>query len=130
MAEPSLIFVYKADSDLFSRVTDAAHKVLSPGTYACDLCLLTHGWLRERRAWSDFIRALPIPCEFLHRDQLRARFPGLEVELPAVLLLADAAPSPCLDGTAIRGCEGLDDLMILLQSRCLSPQLQRTEPHA
>ncbi|WP_245232706.1 hypothetical protein [Thiorhodococcus minor] len=130
MAEPRLIFVYKADSDLFSRVTDAAHKILSPKTYSCDLCMLTHGWLSERRSWSDFIRALPVRCQFLHRDQLQEDFPQLEVELPVVLLLTDAAPSVCLDATAIRGCEGLDDLMALVRARCLQPQYSRAQPHA
>ncbi|WP_240905518.1 hypothetical protein [Thiorhodococcus mannitoliphagus] len=130
MSAPRLIFVYKADADPFSRLTDAAHKIISPQTYSCDLCLLTHGWLRERSAWRAFIQALPLACEFLHRDQLEARFPHVAVELPVVLRLTDAAPSVCLDAAAIRGCASLEDLMDLLSARCIDAQHQRIEPHA
>ena len=63
--EDRLIFVYNADSGLFNTLTDIAHKVLSPDTYACNLCSITHGYLKERRKWRNFIRTLDHPVEFL-----------------------------------------------------------------
>ncbi len=39
----SLLFVYNADSGLVAGLFDSAHKLLSPSTYQCQLCTLTHG---------------------------------------------------------------------------------------
>ena len=72
----SLLFVYNADSGFFNTLADIGHKLFSPATYPCQLCAITHGVLAERGAWRDFIGALDLPCEFLHRDQFQARFPG------------------------------------------------------
>ena len=38
-----LLFVYNADTGLFNTVADAAHKILSPSTYSCNLCKVTYG---------------------------------------------------------------------------------------
>jgi hypothetical protein len=46
-----LIFVYNADSGGLNTLFDIAHKVVSPETYSCSLCMLTHGVLSERTAW-------------------------------------------------------------------------------
>jgi hypothetical protein len=43
-----LLFVYNADSGLAAALFDSAHKLLSPQTYACNLCALTHGLARGR----------------------------------------------------------------------------------
>lgn len=71
-----LLFVYNADSGLYNTLADIGHKLISPGTYQCQLCSLTHGYLRERDAWRDFLEGLPATCEFLRRDQFRERWPG------------------------------------------------------
>ncbi len=72
----SLLFVYNADSGFFNTLADIGHKLFSPATYPCQLCAITHGVLAERGAWRDFVAALDLPSEFLHRDQFQARFPG------------------------------------------------------
>ncbi len=43
-----LIFVYNADSGKLNVLFDVGHKIVSPGTYKCDLCTLTHGTFTER----------------------------------------------------------------------------------
>lgn len=118
-AEPAgLIFVYNADSGLFNVVADAAHKVLSPQTYQCNLCQVTYGWMTERRAWRDFVAGLGVPCTFLHRDELRRRYPGIDVALPAVLRVTDGSPDVCIDAESLNRCEDTDALIALVRSRC------------
>ncbi len=80
-----LIFVYNADSGLFNGLADWAHKILSPKTYACNLCALTYSNVGMRRQWRHFVSQLDIPVEFLHRDELRARHGVTDIALPAVL---------------------------------------------
>ncbi|NBC15580.1 MAG: hypothetical protein GVY09_19995 [Gammaproteobacteria bacterium] len=118
-APSELIFVYNADSGLFNTMADAAHKVFAPETYSCNLCQVTYGWLTERRAWRDFIAALDVPCTFLHRDEMRRRWPDLSVALPAVLRSADDAPEVCITAAALNQCENVDDLIGLIRDSCL-----------
>ncbi len=116
---PRLLFVYNADSGLFNTLGDIGHKLFSPETYPCQLCALTHGILRERQDWHDFIGTLEADCEFLHRDQFRERFLGLVQPLPAVFLLVDGSPRPCLDPGALAAAAGIDDLKHLILTHCL-----------
>jgi hypothetical protein len=84
-ATPALLFVYNADAGIFNALSDWAHKILSPATYACSLCALTYSHVGMRAAWKRFLLRLDLPAEFLHRDEFRARF-GREDCLPAVFV--------------------------------------------
>lgn len=55
---PQLVFVYNADSGLFNTVTDIAHKIISPSTYSCQLCTLTHSYFSVKKDWTDFLAEL------------------------------------------------------------------------
>jgi hypothetical protein len=120
MTDDGLVFVYNADSGLFNTMADAAHKVFSPDTYSCNLCRVTYGWFTERGAWRDFIAALELPCTFLHRDELRARYPGLDLALPAVLRVTDGVPAVCIDAAALNACADVESLMALVRERCVA----------
>ena len=116
-----LIFVYNADSGLFNTLSDIAHKIFAPDTYACNLCKLTHGNLRMRDEWKSFIEGLAMPMEFLHRDELHARFGMRDIELPAVLLQSGDAPELLVDAASLTACEDLAALKALL-SKALAMQ--------
>ena len=115
----SLLFVYNADSGFFNTLADIGHKLFSPATYPCQLCAITHGVLAERGAWRDFVAALDLPSEFLHRDQFLERFPGNGTPLPAIFRLVDGEPQVCADAVAIAACTGLEDLQALIRQQCL-----------
>lgn len=110
-----LIFVYNADSGLFNTVTDIAHKILSPGTYACNLCALTHGHFKVREEWVNFLETLDVDCEFLHRDEFLHRHPGINVQLPAIFLEANGQPVPYISSEELSGCHSLDELKSLVR---------------
>ncbi len=120
-----LIFVYNADGGLFNTVTDIAHKILSPATYRCDLCVLTHGYFTVREEWRRFLEGLGVECEFLHRDEARARFPDLDIPLPAVLRQTEGQVAICLDAEAIRQCATLEALQQAVIERCRGATLER-----
>ena len=69
-----LIFVYNTDSNPLSTLIDLGHKILSPGTYDCSLCKLTHGPFTEIEAWKAFRVSLGVPVEFLHRDEFENKY--------------------------------------------------------
>jgi len=50
-----LLFVYNADSTAIAQFTDLFIKLFTPKKYSCNLCLVTYGMLRMKRAWKVFI---------------------------------------------------------------------------
>lgn len=81
----SLIFVYNADSGLASALFDSAHKLLSPGTYSCNLCALTHHLAGEKQDWKTFLQGAKTEMIFLHRDEWEKRYPKFKKEpLPLI----------------------------------------------
>jgi hypothetical protein len=114
-AGPTLVFVYNADSGVFNTLADAAHKIFSPDTYACNLCALTHTTFGMRTEWKRFLEGLGVPLEFLHADELKSRY-GLEgVPLPAVFEKKGGGTLRVLaDADAINECRTLDDLKRLI----------------
>ena len=111
---PTLIFVYNADSGVFNTLADAAHKIFSPRTYACNLCALTHGAVRMRGEWKQFLEGLGRPLEFLHADELAARYGLKGVRLPAVFTKEGGGLKVLAGADAIDACRTLDDLKRLI----------------
>ncbi|MBC6989805.1 hypothetical protein [Hymenobacter sp. BT491] len=80
-----LLFVYNADSGLANGLLDTFHKILSPRTYPCSLCGITYGTVGMRTDWKQYLQALPVKTQFLHRDEFLKAFPQLRYHpLPAV----------------------------------------------
>ena len=115
----TLVFVYNANSGVFNTLADAAHKIFSPATYACHLCALTHSNFGMRREWQDFIASLDTPVEFLHADELKAKYHVAGVALPAVFQKEDGQLKMWLDSSAINSCQTLTELKQLIASRAL-----------
>ncbi|MBI4665227.1 MAG: hypothetical protein HY751_02325 [Nitrospinae bacterium] len=82
-----LIFVYNAGSSLFDKITDFTHKIISPATYSCNLCMITFDSLGMKKEWADFIKTLSPPPVFLHKDEFAEKYPALaQGPFPAVFL--------------------------------------------
>lgn len=113
-----LLFVYNADAGLFNTVADIGHKLFSPATYPCRLCALTHGYFTTSAQWKHFVAGLPVPCEFLHRDEFLRRYPGMDIRLPAVLLEEAGALLPCLSVADLDACHDLAALEELILGKC------------
>lgn len=69
-----LIFVYNAISGAVQALLDTAHKILSPETYPCELCDLTHGVFKEREEWESFRQNLDVPTLFLYKDEFLKQY--------------------------------------------------------
>jgi hypothetical protein len=111
---PTLVFVYNADSGVFNRLTDAAHKIFSPRTYACNLCALTYGAVQMRGEWRKFLDGLGRPLEFLHADELATRYHLTDVPLPAVFTKEGGGLKVLAGADAINACRTLEDLQRLI----------------
>lgn len=117
LMRPQLLFVYNADSGLFNTVTDIAHKILSPSTYACNLCALTHGHFKVREEWVGFLKTLNADCEFLHRDEFHAKYGRTNGVLPAIFRIDAGVPSALIDADTLGDCTSLEQLIAILTQR-------------
>ncbi|MGB5404409.1 MAG: GTPase [Robiginitalea sp.] len=79
--EGSLVFVWNADAGMLNAVRDSLHKWISPETYSCRLCELTHGFSSAKRAWKNFLEDFERPAYFYYRDTLQNS--GIPISLPA-----------------------------------------------
>src|SRR5215203_1178577 len=110
----ALVFVYNADSGVFNTLADAAHKIFSPRTYACNLCALTHTAVRMRGEWKRFLEGLGRPLEFLHADELATRYGLKDVPLPAVFTKDGAGLKVLAGADSVNACRTLDELKRLV----------------
>jgi len=114
---PSLIFVYNANSGLFNVLTDVAHKIFSPATYACNLCALTHTNFGMRQEWKRFIESLDQEVQFLHSDELKEKYGIDAVALPAVLWKEGGKPEVWIEAGEINSCRTIAELKELILKR-------------
>ena len=83
-----LLFVYNADSGPLNGFKDLLHKTFAPDTYECALCAKTYEFTGMKPEWKQAVAALPLPSEFLHRDEFRQAYPALSGQaLPAAFSL-------------------------------------------
>ncbi len=113
-----LVFVYNANAGLLAGALDSIHKTVSPDTYACNLCAVTHGLLTMRPAWRKWLKSLAMPVDFYHRPDFRAAFPALvSTPLPLIGKSADEQFSILLDADALSKLGSVDALVATLQSK-------------
>jgi hypothetical protein len=113
--KPALVFVYNADSGLLSTVADLTHKVLSPETYQCNLCALTHSTFGMRKSWQQFVDGLETSVEFLHADELQDRYSVRDIPLPAVFQKRGGRLTLLIAADSINRCLTIDDLKQLVR---------------
>ena len=114
-----LVFVYNADSGLFNTLTDIAHKLLSPSTYKCNLCELTHGYFQAREEWTTFLKDLDADIVFLHRDEYVDRYPDAAVEFPAIFVNSYDELKLWIDKKVINEMSSADELMEMIRAAVL-----------
>ena len=115
--QPTIVFVYNADSGLFNTLTDIAHKAFAPETYSCNLCAITYGTFGMRAEWKEFLESLAASFEFLHRDELAERYGLTDVSLPAIFRKEGDNLRPWVDAAAINRCGSIPELRQLILDR-------------
>ncbi len=117
MGKPVLVFVYNADSGLVNTLLDIGHKIVSPSTYACNLCALTHSTFSMRDEWKRFVDSLGAPIEFLHRDELTKQHGIHDAALPAIFQKTDSGLQEWIGQGEINRCQSLEELKQLVEAK-------------
>ena len=111
-----LLFVYNAKSGKTRAALDIAHKIISPSTYSCDLCSLTHGIFNEKRAWKDFMERVEVEMIFYHIDEFEEKY-GSKFDYPVILREGGETLEPFMDKDEIAGIEDVEGLIKLIEKR-------------
>ena len=113
----TLIFVYNADSGKFNALKDSLHKLISPTTYDCKLCELTHGFFAEKSQWSDFLKEAKFKAEFLHKNEFISRFESYSTHsLPAVFEMDGTKLRCLLNSCDFKNLNDLSELCVKIKS--------------
>lgn len=115
-----LIFIYNADGGIVQGLLDTLHKALSPATYACSLCAITHGALRMDPKWRAWLRALPVETVFLHKDEVAQALPGFAEPLPVVLAERAGERELVLSAERLAALPDVDALIAALEGMLAS----------
>lgn len=127
MTRAQLILVYNADGDKVSVLRDMAHKIISPSTYGCSLCAVTHGAFTMRTRWKEFLQKFPYkPIEY-HRDEFSAAYPDVRISLPAILVqFGDQPPRVLVTSVGLDTVSDIDELIQLVELRLSEVQARMT----
>ncbi|MFT5078482.1 MAG: hypothetical protein ACI825_000010 [Planctomycetota bacterium] len=69
-----LIFVYNANAGAVNGLLDSVRKIVSPSSYECSLCNITHGVFTEGKLWAEFRKSSTTKMEFLHKDEFLKQY--------------------------------------------------------
>lgn len=112
--------VYDADGTLLGELSYFLRARL--GRAHCALCDITHGRVRERRAWQDQRARLPVPVEVFHRDDQpdAARVAGGSSPPVVLVETSDGRLSLLLSRTELEALAGSPDRLIDAIVECVS----------
>lgn len=113
MSKLTIQFIYNAQSGKLHALFDIAHKVLSPQTYSCDLCQLTHDAFTENAEFTSLKSQHPI--ELFHIDEYEARYPA-EEHYPVIVVRRNDAVVQRVNRERIGQLRSVNDLKSLVES--------------
>ena len=116
----TIVFVYNASNDLWNKSIDFAHKIISPSTYACDLCSLTHGNFSERKIWKFFRESIGHEFRFIYKDEFLKKYQdksNQELQFPIVLEQKEAEFIVLISADELRQIKSTKDLIQSLQNK-------------
>jgi hypothetical protein len=123
-----LIMVYNADGDKVSVLLNMAHKIVSPSTYECSLCSITHGAFTMRARWKEFLKQFPRKPRELHRDEFLAEFPETAISFPAILVrFGNEAPRVLVTSVGLNTVSDIDELTKLVMLRLRDAEARHTK---
>lgn len=114
LEKPKIVFVYNADSGVFNLLSDIAHKIFSPQTYACNLCAITHSNFGMKKEWKEYLDSLENPLEFLHGDEFKSKYELERAGLPAIFVEENNSLKQIVTAEQINKSQSIEDLKSII----------------
>lgn len=112
-----LIFIYNANAGAIHALLDSAHKIVSPTTYDCSLCAITHGVFKENEVWAAYRKSATIDMDFLHKDEFLKQYKSKwlpKYTFPIVLISDDKGLGVFITTEMLNEVETQEDLIVLV----------------
>jgi hypothetical protein len=102
-----LVFIYNANSGFTKGPINSLHKLISPKTYLCDLCRLTHSAFGIKNEWNEFLEKLPIEKVFLHKNEAAKKF-SAKFQLPCICVEKDTVLKKIISAAELKNSNALE----------------------
>ncbi|OED39555.1 hypothetical protein AB832_03980 [Flavobacteriaceae bacterium (ex Bugula neritina AB1)] len=115
-----LLFVYNANSSILNKYIDLAHKIISPTTYSCDLCALTHGSFSEKKEWKEFRENTSHIFRFQYKNDFIASYKNekyQKFQFPVILERKKDDFHIVLDAKKLKSMQSAEDLIKVLKEK-------------
>ncbi len=112
-----IIFIYNAKSGKINGLLDVAHKLISPKTYSCKLCAITHDTFSENEQWKQFRKDFSLPLAFLHSDEFEKNYTITDTIYPVIFLEENQKLTVWISKHEIEQLENTKELIQLLESK-------------
>ncbi|AXT21218.1 GTPase [Flavobacteriaceae bacterium AU392] len=111
----TLLFIYNANSGTINTLFDIGHKLFSPKTYTCNLCMLTHGTFSENKIWKAFKINSNLDIKFYHIDEFLKLYPNTNYTYPIILKKEHVNLEVILNTSEINKISSAEELINLLK---------------
>jgi len=113
----TLLFVYNAKSGIANVLVDISHKLLSPETYSCNLCAMTHNAFTENKIWKNYRLTSKIDMQFYHTDEFKQRYPNQGFNYPIILFKEDNDLEEFLSPKEINQLKTVEELIEIINEK-------------
>jgi len=100
---------------------DSIHKLVSPKTYGCNLCALTHGFFTEKKKWKNFREQnASVAMHFMYADEFKKDYAskfGYKFDFPIVLENTGQDLHVFISSEKLTAITSLDELIFVIKSR-------------
>lgn len=111
-----LLFIYNANSGIINAIFDAGHKLFSPSTYQCSLCMLTYDVFTENTIWKTFRIESNLTMEFYHKDEFETKFPNVNMIYPVILKLEGHQLTTVVNNEVLNDISNVEELIERLKT--------------
>ncbi|MEM6719688.1 MAG: GTPase [Bacteroidota bacterium] len=112
-----IIFIYNAKSGKLNSLLDVAHKLISPKTYQCKLCTMTHDTFVENALWKEFRQNTSLSLEFLHSDEFEQQYKNIDTKYPVIFLQEGNKVKEWISKSEIEKIETTEALIQLIETK-------------
>lgn len=115
-----LIFVYNANSGKANAFLDGVHKIISPSSYNCNLCAITHNTFSEKKLWKAFRKEHDAQIRFFHKDEFLRTYRSKwlpKFDFPTVLADENDTLTLLISSEELNELLSAEDLIGLIRQR-------------
>ncbi|MBQ4803019.1 GTPase [Aquimarina sp. MMG015] len=118
----TILFVYNADSSSWNKYLDFAHKIISPSTYSCGLCNLTHGNFSEKKVWKVFREKSSNTMIFSYKNEFLKKHKKpkyQELIFPVILEQKKSGLEILVKSEELKSIKSVEDLIEILSVKLI-----------